>query len=321
MFKRPTVFVLGAGASHPYGFPLGSGLRDLVLDWERTRRRERVIWSTPAGLAEDLGLEREYAEFLRKLQMSGYPSVDQFLERNPAFTDVGKMAIAAALMPCERSARLFPPHAPRRDHWFEVFANMLHVGERNYLRNKVTILTYNYDRSLEQYLGHVMMARISEASSALGRHENHIPIIHLHGQLGGLGMIVDTARGIVPYGLGPLRETVDAMRIAMREISVVHNVNPATAAFKAARQALDEAERIYFLGFGYNPTNLDRLQIFRKRWTPEQRRKCIVRGTSLGLSKRDWQTTCARALGGAMQATPRYRQGIAAFLRNAVEVD
>lgn len=293
----------------------------MVIDWRRGYPKgERFIWSSPADLADDFGLKTEHSALIEKLRLSGYGSVDQFLEKNPALTDVGKLAIAAALIPCERYSGLFPPRAPRRDHWLEVFANMLHAGERNYLRNRVTVLTYNYDRSLEYYLWNVITTRLPEKSRALLRHLGHIPIIHVHGQLGRLGTIVDDGKGTIPYG-SPVMSTPDAMRIAIREISVIHSVNPTTSAFVAARRALEEAERIYFLGFGYNATNLDRLQIFRKKWTAERRMKCIVRGTSLGLSAREWKNVCMNSLGEAMDPTPRYRQGIAAFLRNVVDVD
>jgi hypothetical protein len=322
MIKRPTVFVLGAGASFPYGFPLGSGLRDIVIDPTRGYPKgQHYYWSKPDRLAEDFGLGTEYIAFVQKLRLSGYPSVDQFLEKNPVFTDVGRLAIAAALLPCESNSGLFPPRAPR-DHWFEVFANILNVGEQKYLRNRVTIITYNYDRSLENYLVNVMRARLPQNSRALRRHFEHIPIIHLHGRLGRLGTMVDDAKGTVPYGHGGfMRDAPAAIRIAMREISVIHTVNPTTDAFIAARKALEEAERIYFLGFGYNATNLDRLQIFRKRWTPERRARCIVRGTSKGPSVREWKNVCMSSLGEAMHPTPRHRGGIAAFLRNVVDVD
>ncbi len=110
-----------------------------------------------------------------------------FLERSPEFTDIGTLAIAATLIPCESHSRLFPPNAPRRDHWYEVFANMLDVGERRYLRNRVTVITYNYDRSLEQYFASVMLNRLPARGSAVWRHYEHIPVLHLHGQLGEFG--------------------------------------------------------------------------------------------------------------------------------------
>jgi hypothetical protein len=319
MFKRPTVFVLGAGASHPYGFPLGSGLRDIVIAPERGYpERERAFWRHPGQLARELGMEKQYRAFTEKLRLSAYASVDQFLEKNSAFTDVGRLAIAAALIPRERPPLLFPPLAPRRDHWFEVFANMLHVGDRKFLRNRVTIITYNYDRSLRNYLWNVMAARLPSTSSVRRKHFYHLPIIHLHGQLGMLGALVDAKHGTLPYGT-PL--DAEAVQVAMREITVIHAANPTTHEFIAARQALREAERIYFLGFGYNPTNLDRLQVFRNSWSAKRKAKCIVRGTSVGLSERDWHATCANTLGGAMPLKPRYRQGITAFLRNVVDVD
>ena len=32
MITKPTVFILGAGASKPYGYPTGDGLKDFIVD-------------------------------------------------------------------------------------------------------------------------------------------------------------------------------------------------------------------------------------------------------------------------------------------------
>jgi hypothetical protein len=56
----------------------------------------------------------------------------------------------------------------------------------------------------------------------------------------------------VPYHDHPSPEAIE---IAASEISVIHTANPRTKTFIAAREALRQAHRIYFLGFGYNGTN------------------------------------------------------------------
>lgn len=271
-------------------------------------------------LMSDLSLSDRLKVFVEQLRTSGYGSVDQFLEQRPQFTDIGTLSIAAVLLPCEsHEERLFPPGAPERDHWYETLVRLLSVGDRNYLQNHVTIVTYNYDRSLEYYLYSVMRTRLGRThGDKIARHLAHVPVLHVHGKLGEFGSNVSATARTVPYGT-PL--DAESVQIAAREIRVIHRANPDTPEFVAVRRALREAGRIYFMGFGYNPTNLDRLQVFRREWSVAKRAKCVVQGTSLGMSAKDWERTCKVAMCGNMLVRPRYRQTVNTFLHNAVTVD
>lgn len=310
MISLPTVFIVGAGASHPYGFPIGSELRNLVIDpLRKVPVRDRVVRrAAHSSVIESLGLDDKYQVFVRALRSSGYSSVDQFLEKNSGFTDIGTLAIALALVPCEQPARLIPPAAPLKDHWYEVLVEMLEVGTPRYLRNRVTVVTYNYDRSLEAYLSLVIRNRLRGArSETVEKHVSHIPVIHLHGQLGDLRT-------------RPYSDELDQIQLAAAGIKVIHAVNPRTPEFRAAHAALSGAKRIYFLGFGYNETNLTRLKVFNEEWPGGLVEDiCIVRGTSLNMSEKQWVRACDLTKGN-MPYAPRYRQRVTVFLRDSVDV-
>jgi len=311
MIRIPTVFIVGAGGSKPYGFPIGRELRDSVI-----RSSESLSWHT--WLAEvKTTTKRSATEFTEQLRTSGYSSVDQFLEARPEFTEIGTLAIAAELMPCELRRKLFPPNAPRHDHWYETLAGLLSIGTQQYLQNRVSIVTFNYDRSLEFYLSSVIRTRLHHSRQAtIGRHLKHIPVIHVHGQLGNWGGQLDTVER-APSGSRPMAE---AVRLAASGIRVIHRARTNTPEFLAARRALRGATRIYFLGFGYNPTNLTRLGLLKRPSSASKRSNCIVRGTSLGLSTREWQTICKASMCGNMSAKPRYPGNANTFLRNAVDL-
>ena len=103
MIETPTVLILGAGASKPYGFPAGRELLDEIcasLKGNFLRRqwgRDFVELFHPP-LNKDLDLITEFRE---RLYQSSKGSVDAFLEANPDFVEVGKLAIAATLVPRE----------------------------------------------------------------------------------------------------------------------------------------------------------------------------------------------------------------------------
>src|SRR6202007_1808758 len=79
---------------------------------------------------------------------------------------------------------------------------------------------------------------------------NAIPIIHLHGRLGGL-----EERAYEPT------DDVKIIRKAAESIQVLHEGVETSTEFEQARGAIGKSGRVYFIGFGYHQTNLARLRI------------------------------------------------------------
>lgn len=76
MIDRPTVFVLGAGASAPYGFPLG---RPLL---EKVARRFTKGSNEFTQALEQVGFEFDWMHrFGKELLTCGRSSIDAFLKR------------------------------------------------------------------------------------------------------------------------------------------------------------------------------------------------------------------------------------------------
>ena len=98
MITTPTVLVLGAGASVPYGFPSGLELLEQING--NLEYLNHSWWN----IIERLEVTREEVSyFLQELLFSGQPSVDAFLEHRSEFLKVGKLVIALAIF------RVFSP--------------------------------------------------------------------------------------------------------------------------------------------------------------------------------------------------------------------
>lgn len=247
MITTPTVLVLGAGASRPYGFPLGGELNKEVqqlLDKVRSDGTHCLMMQVAPLVGADRSLLMDFADALRDADRF---SVDAFLEHRPEFVLAGKAAIAAALMPYEDDRR----NAIRGD-WYQYLFNKMAATPEDFAQNKLSIVTFNYDRSLEFYFERVLRNSFGLGDDEARELRKSVPIIHVHGQLGDLDANSDTHR---PYG--PDRDAASVVK-ASQSISIVHEEAPSER-IVAATQALEQARIVCFLGFGFHATNIRRL--------------------------------------------------------------
>ena len=260
MITVPTTLVLGAGASMPYGFPSGARLREKLCD--------------PGSL---LSLHSKFPEadvriFCNEFLHSGMKSIDAFLSRRgsqslypphsvpsrgePTFGDIGKAAIAAILINCERHESLFQFG---HDHWYEYLWSRISDSLETFGENKLGVITFNYDRSLEYYLFIALQKAFGITPSEAAAHLKKIPIIHVYGQLAELTDICDVNTESRHYS----NDHGDYAYItaASRGIRVIPESRDDDAVFMTAREMLKKSKRACFLGFGFDPINLARLGI------------------------------------------------------------
>src|SRR3989442_13723689 len=111
MIKIPTVLILGAGASHPYRFPLG---RKLMAEICQNVHGTYTSELNPINNSKAKAIIDDFRDALRT---SGQRSVDAFLEHRTEFKEIGKKAIARALIPCEDEEVLFDLFG--EDIWYD----------------------------------------------------------------------------------------------------------------------------------------------------------------------------------------------------------
>jgi hypothetical protein len=116
MIKKPTVFILGAGASIPYGYPSGE---TLVTETVSELLRKGSLFNLCRELEFTEGVIINFAETISR---SGDKSIDAFLERNSAFIDLGKVVITLKLIEKEDEEYLF---SPGDDKWYGGLVNEL----------------------------------------------------------------------------------------------------------------------------------------------------------------------------------------------------
>jgi len=254
MIDIPTTLVLGAGASKPYGFPTGEELGRQVLGLlaDTTSASFRLL-SSIRDIAPDSVKDQfdplTIIRFRDAFSRSGQLSVDAFLEHRQDFLAVGKAAIAQVLIPLERPDAVFDT----RD-WYHYLNGFL-SGHRNALhRSALSVVTFNYDRSLEHFLHTAWSNSYSLQPAIATQALASIRLVHVHGHLGTL-----------PWqGANNRREyeptlSAEAIYNASTSIRIVHEMDDDS--FQDAHAVLRDAEQVVFLGFGYSATNLQRLNV------------------------------------------------------------
>lgn len=274
MITKRTVLILGAGASVPYKFPSGLQLIQVIcskLSSEDSSEFRLLSQCTPKI--------RDIIRFKDALSRSGQPSVDAFLEHRTEFIEIGKTAIALALLPFERTAALF--EGKRQENWYQYLFGRVSTWFDKLGENKLSIITFNYDRSLEHYFFTALKNSHAMSENACAEKLSSIPIIHVHGKLGPLPWEVTVnpeavasyspPDNAVPYdSFSDPRFTshkkyerykTNWLTLARNNIKIIHESIENDEEFDKAHELLKAAEKVYFLGFGYHEINLKRLNV------------------------------------------------------------
>jgi hypothetical protein len=185
MGRNNIVLILGAGSSIPYGFPSG---RDLIFDI--VQRVGRNAKSDSKRILLQVGFSQdEIDSFSDELIGSNQPSIDAFLENRREYIEVGKAAIAATLIPRE-----VPDYLTRRQteqRWYEYLYQQLGAQQIEFPKHRSSIITFNYDRSLEYFLYNSIKHSYGTSDEETLALFKSIPKVHIYGQLG------------VPHFIGP----------------------------------------------------------------------------------------------------------------------
>lgn len=262
MIKERTVFILGAGASAPYGYPVGKDLRKEIIsqylgDCQRYLERNKPNNRLRAhGVAD----AKHFAEMFDK---SGTESIDLFLAINPEFMQDGKRAIIFRILIAERRSRFREAMEDPNQDWYSYLLKKLTEGltkkdaYKHFCENNVAFITFNYDRSLEHFLYEALVNRFNEIDRGEIRKQiGELPIIHIFGQVAGLDWQdmpskIEYGRDV---GLIDVEKLIDNLQIVYEEGQEGKDV-------VEARMLIADAERIFFLGIGYAEENLKVLKV------------------------------------------------------------
>lgn len=243
----PTVFVLGAGASADYDFPdgkkLAADIATMILDRGPGFHVMRAFFNE-----EDLV---NFALHLR--QQAPSATVDDLLRRSKRqqWREIARVAIPAALIPHEDSAKL--DTCPTERHWLTyLFERMLAGGPDDFAKNKLSVITFNFDRVFEIALTRSLRFGCPDMTDDEIRDAVlSVPVLHVHGQLGECAWLSERP------GRGRRFEptlTSDTVAACRDDIRIVGEEIP-THRRDTALSMFADAKRVVFIGFSFEPNN------------------------------------------------------------------
>ncbi len=257
MINEDTVFVLGAGASAPYGYPKSSGelKDDICLNFKTDI--SNLFEASKGDYLELDDLMEGADDFVERFQNSRIRSIDKWLSFNDSYRDIGKLAIVNAIVKRESKSSVMFEGKDKSLDWFSVLFNEMMIDvaipDHFYYRG-VYFITFNYDRVFEHLLYESFRYTFSEVRlEEINRILSNITIIHVY------GCIDDPPwrKGEYKYGGSYRLKYLDDARKRIK------TVGQSVATFSQRHRDIlfRSARKIFFLGFGYDPQNLEILGI------------------------------------------------------------
>jgi len=301
-----TILILGAGASNEVGVPVGSELKTKIAKLLDIRYEH--------GFRQTSGSREIDAAFRQKVKDGGESinpylhagwnirdampqaiSIDNFLDAHAGdlyIETAGKLGITKAILDAERKSMLWvPPHSDPnmvnfgqlQDSWFIKFFQLLtencrasDVPER---LSKVTIISFNYDRCIAQYLYFALQNYFVIDKHQVADYLTNLEIFYPYGKVGSLPW-QNEGENSTEFG-GELSDQ-RLLDISSQIRTFTEGTNPETSEIETMRQRIINSKQIIFLGFAYHRLNMELLKFEQGANAPVS-----VYGTAFGISHPD----------------------------------
>lgn len=288
MFTRSTVFIIGAGASHEAKLPLGGTLMEVI-------EKKIAMKIDPSGYVtgetEDPAISRAFFKWMGDnssdaidelshasrsllIALQAYDSIDACLHAlsgMPKVVQLGKLAIAAAILEAERESifqdrnngpdGLFNMRSELGGTWYPRFLTMLVSGgtasDVERVAGKLKLIVFNYDRCIEHFLVSGLQTAYLLSKEEAERVVCNIEIIHPYGTVGCLPFMDGEPK--IEFGANHKNTGFDLNVVATRIRTFTEGVSDHSVGDKA-RQWLTESRAAVFLGFGFHKQNISLIE-------------------------------------------------------------
>ena len=288
-----TVFILGAGASKPYGYPTGYELNKFIKEATKPNLTKNNYGSffleavAPDKIQKYESVNNPYyielLDILNSMNLNdpnhlqnfnklftevSMNSIDEFIVKFNHFERISKILICQRIMRCENLELIMSD-----DDWYSELWSILISGGGQHLDqnlNNCVFISFNYDRSLEFFLYSKLRAYFDYDKSETDKYfSENVKIFHPYGRISDFTENFNL-RQHNPYEMYGFHfnKYISNYSHVFIEYSNKINVigNRATDETKKDIQhQISNASKIVFLGFGFNEENLKILGIVKGR--------------------------------------------------------
>lgn len=281
MLKSKTLFIIGAGASKAYGFPLGKELYESIHNGDYIKLYTEFLQNTDCAKGEKIGYLNTANQLVNIVKSSKYSSIDSLITNIPNYEKQAKEAIALLLLEKEMESRNAFFQIADDNDWIKY---LVHACRENILNERgnepeISFITFNYERSLEHFLNKALSEYRYNASHFIN---TNISISHVYGKIGRLEWQIDAPIGVLEYGWDHRNCHLSAIQNAINLMSYERFMeeNEDTNIFL---NKIISADKIYFLGFAYDQINLEKLRFVEALKNFKKPKK--IYGTALGIGE------------------------------------
>ncbi|MFA6357390.1 MAG: hypothetical protein WCY09_01795 [Candidatus Omnitrophota bacterium] len=350
MIDKETVLILGAGSSNEVGFPLGKTLIKNILDLaagetiglhlrspkdivNHSLRNSHLLWrllDISGEKKEDNGSYSvdDIQKFAADLEDANPPSIDDFLLSPTKYSLIGKLFILFALSECEDIRRFQGnKNFGLKWGWYRYLWERLidDTGKdfKKLKNNRLKIITFNYDRSLEIFLFKAIKAQynLHDYENKIASFFDEISIQHVHGKLGIMSWqfnyqqahrkqpkVINDFTPVTFRDLFPLYDKVGTFGASEADFGVSQFINDQSRSTFAKeiierakmirishelplekedyREIFQKAKRVYFLGFAYHEQNIQALGLDKGNYGTPLSHDIEIHGTAVGKTKK-----------------------------------
>ncbi|MEN6623454.1 MAG: hypothetical protein ABFD50_18150 [Smithella sp.] len=284
MIDISTLFILGAGASKPYGYPTGAELRaDIIRNYINHFNRLRDV---SQNQIPDIPLKYKQIEaFVTIFANSSIYSIDKFLSLNPLSVEWGKIGILLSILNSEKNSQFRENVSPQED-WYSLLFNRMMEGLKNpedykeFSKNKVAFITFNYDRSLEYFLYdsfyHSFYQSRNNIKEDIKKFVN-FPIIHVYGTV---ARFDSSNMPYHDYNQENYNHYLEIENLSDGIMVIDERKNEILK--DDLKKLIPNYKRIFFLGFGYAQENLEAINL-----PCSIDKKTRVYGTAKGMTQKE----------------------------------
>ena len=272
MFKTKTVFVLGAGASIPFYYPSGVELKGELANLINDPEFDKCL----SNAFPDIKAMDNFRLLIGSLMESPAASIDQFLEHRAEYLSLGKFAIAYFFNK-KHEAHLKSNYSYNSNWYLTLFQKLLYSNKLKVLvNNTVSFVTFNYDVSLEMFFHKSLGSLFKDQLGETGAKDffKKIPIQHVYGKIRNWSWENEKGPGMAETELS----FYNIKNISEKYFYLIHEDESFGEGTIRAREIIEDSNRVIFLGFGFHPENMTKLNIY---WKTEEK---IFEATSVGLT-------------------------------------